>query len=71
MKIENKRKEEIPVTVSLDSLEPGTIIFVKNMYLLLSEDLDTAIDLETGTFVRPPDEVFPNQILNNSKLVVE
>ena len=71
MKIENKRKEEIPVTISLDSLEPGTIIFIKNRYLLLSEDIDTAIDLETGTFVRPPDEVFPNQILNNSKLVVE
>ena len=71
MKVEDRRKEGIPVTISLDSLEPGTIIFIKNRYVILAEDMDTAVDLETGEIVEPPDEVFPNQILNNSKLVVE
>ena len=71
MKVENRRKEGIPVTISLDSLEPGTIIFIKNRYLILSEDVDIAVDLETGEIVQPPDEVFPIQILNNIKLVVE
>ena len=36
-----------------------------------SEDIDIAVDLETGEVVEPPDEVFPIQILNNIKLVVE
>ena len=27
MKIEDRRKEGIPVTISLDSLEPGTIVW--------------------------------------------
>ena len=71
MKVEDRRKEGIPVTISLDSLEPGTIIFIKNRYLILAEDIDTAVDLETGEIVEPPDEVFPIQILNNIKLVVE
>ena len=71
MKVEDRRKEEIPVTISLVSLEPGTIIFIKNRYLILTEDIDAAVDLETGEFVEPPDEVFPSQILNNIKLVVE
>ena len=71
MKVEDRRKEGIPVTISLDSLEPGTIIFIKNRYLILAEDIDTAVDLETGEIVEPPDEVFPNQILSNIKLVVE
>ena len=71
MKVEDRRKEGIPVTISLDSLEPGTIIFIKNRYLILAEDINTAVDLETGEVVEPPDEVFPIQILNNIKLVVE
>ena len=68
MKVEDRRKE---VTISLDNLEPGTIIFIKNRYLILSGDIETAVDLETGEIVEPPDEVFPIQILNNIKLVVE
>ena len=71
MKVEDRRKEGIPVTISLDSLEPGTIIFIKNRYLILSEETEIAVDLETGEIVELPDEVFPNQILNNVKLVVE
>ena len=72
MKVEDRRKEGTPVNISLGSLEPGTIIFIKNRYLILSEDIyDTAVDLETGEIVEPPDEVFPIQILNNIKLVVE
>ena len=85
MKVEDRRKEGVPVTISLDNLEPGTIIFIKNRYLILagaslsstdrlfsnSEDIDIAVDLETGEVVEPPDEVFPIQILNNIKLVVE
>ena len=71
MKVEDRRKEGIPLTIPLDSLEPGTIIFIKNRYLILAEDIDIAVDLETGEIVELPDEVFPNQILNNVKLVVE
>ena len=71
MKVEDRRKEGIPVTISLDSLEPGTIIFIENRYLILSEDRFVAVDLETGDIVEPPDEVFPIQILSNIKLVVE
>ena len=71
MKVEDRRKEGIPVTISLDSLEPGTIIFIKNRYLILVEDIDMAVDLETGAFIRPPNKILPNQILNNIKLVVE
>ena len=71
MKVEDRRKEGTPVTISLDSLEPGTIIFIKNRYLILSEETEIAVDLETGEIVEPPYEIFPIQILNNSKLVVE
>ena len=71
MKVEDRRKEGTPVTISLDSLEPGTIIFIKNRYLILSEETEIAVDLETGEIVEPPYEIFPIQILNNIKLVVE
>ena len=71
MKVEDRRKEGIFVTISLDSLEPGTIIFIKNRYLILAEDAEIAVDLETGEIVELPDEIFPIQILNNIKLVVE
>lgn len=71
MKVEDRRKEGIPVTISLDSLEPGTVIFIKDRYLILSEEIEIAVDLETGGIVEPPYEVFPIQILNNIKLVVE
>ena len=71
MKVEDRRKEEIPVSISIDSLEPGTIFSIKNRYLILSEETEIAVDLETGEIVEPPDEVFPIQILNNIKLVVE
>ena len=42
-----------------------------NYKIILSDDIDIAIDLETGEVVEPPREVFPNQILNHTKLVVE
>ena len=71
MKVEDRRKEGVPVTISLDSLEPGTIIFIKNRYLILSEETEIAVDLETGEIVEPPYEVFPIQTLNNIKLMVE
>lgn len=71
MKVEDRRKEGISVAILLDSLEPGTIIFIENRYLILSKDMDINVDLETGEIVELPNEVFPIQILNNIKLVVE
>lgn len=71
MKVEDKRTEGIPITIPVERLEPGTIFSLTNRYLILSEDVDIAIDLETGEVVEPPSEVFPIQILNHTKLVIE
>ena len=50
---------------------PGTVIFSKNKYLLITNDLDTCVDLSTGDLLGSPIEVFDYQILNNVKLVIE
>ena len=50
---------------------PGTVIFSKNKYLLITKDPDICVDLSTGDLLRSPVEVFDSQILNNVKLVVE
>lgn len=50
---------------------PGTVIFSKNKYLLITNDPDICVDLSTGDLLRSPVEVFDSQILNNVKLVVE
>ena len=71
MKVEDKRIEGIFSAIPVESLEPGTVFFSINRYLILSDDIDIAIDLETGEVVEPPREVFHNQILNHTKLVVE
>lgn len=71
MKVEDKRIEGIFLAIPVESLEPGTVFFFINRYLILSNDIDIAIDLETGEVVEPPREIFPNQILNHTKLVVE
>ena len=71
MKVEDKRTEGTSIAIPVQSLEPGTVFFSINRYLILSDDIDIAIDLETGEIVKPPREVFHNQILNHTKLVVE
>ena len=71
MKVEDKRIEGIFSATPVESLEPGTVFFFINRYLILSDDINIAIDLETGGIVNPPREVFHNQILNHTKLVVE
>lgn len=71
MKVEDKRIEGIFIAIPVENLEPGTVFFFINRYLILSDDIDIAIDLETGEVVNPPSEVYPNQILNHTKLVVE
>ena len=71
MKVEDKRMEGIFLAIPVESLEPGTVFFFINRYLILSHDIDIAIDLETGEVVEPPREVFSIQILNHAKLVVE
>ena len=70
MEVEDKRTEGTS-TIPVQSLEPGTVLYLINRYLILSDDIDIAIDLETGEIVKPPREVFHNQILNHTKLVVE
>ena len=50
---------------------PGTVIFYKNKYLLITDVEDLCVDLSTGDLLEPPTEVFDSQILNNVKLVVE
>ena len=50
---------------------PGTVIFSKNKYLLITNDPDTCVDLSTGDLLESPIGVFDYQILNNVKLVVE
>ena len=48
---------------------PGTVIFFKNKYLLITDDPDTCVNLSTGDLLWSP--VFDSQILTNVKLVVE
>ena len=50
---------------------PGTVIFSKNKYLLITDDPDTCVNLSTGDLLGSPIEVFDSQILNNVKLVIE
>ena len=50
---------------------PGTVIFSKNKYLLITNDPSFCVDLSTGDLLESPAEVFNCQILNNVKLVVE
>ena len=71
MKVEDRRTEGTSIAIPVQSLEPGTVLYLINRYLILSEDIFVAVDLETGEVVEPPSEVFPIQILNHTKLVVE
>ena len=50
---------------------PGTVIFSKNKYLLITNDLNFCVDLSTGDLLESPTEVFNSQILDNVKLVIE
>ena len=50
---------------------PGTVIFSKNKYLLITDDPDIYVDLSTGDLIDSLIGVFDYQILNNVKLVVE
>ena len=66
MKIEDKR---INQSNSTTNPIPGTVIFFKNKYLLITDDPDTCVNLSTGDLLGSP--VFDSQILTNVKLVVE
>ena len=50
---------------------PGTVIFYKNKYLLITKDPDIYVDLSTGDLVDSFIRIFNYKILNNVKLVVE
>lgn len=66
MKIIDKRDNQ---SNSTTNPIPGTVIFHKNKYLLITNDPDTCVDLSTGDLLGSP--IFDSQILNNVKLVVE
>ena len=66
MKIEDKRSNQ---SNSTTNPIPGTVIFHKNKYLLITNDPDICVDLSTGDLLGSP--IFDSQILNNVKLVVE
>ena len=68
MRIIDKRSEQPNSTTNP---VPGTVIFSKNKYLLITNDPDICVDLSTGDLLESPVEVFDSQILNNVKLVVE
>ena len=68
MRIIDKRSEQPNSTTNPI---PGTVIFSKNKYLLITDDPDTCVNLSTGDLLEPPVEVFDSQILNNVKLVIE
>ena len=68
MRIIDKRSEQPDGTTNPI---PGTVIFYKNKYLLITNDPDTCVDLSTGELLGSPVEVFDSQILNNVKLIVE
>ena len=56
---------------STTNLVPGTVIFSKNKYLLITDVHHLCVNLSTGKLVDPPAQVFDSQILNNVKLVIE
>ena len=68
MKVEDKRTF---IPRDIDNLVPGTVIFYKNKYLLITDFPDSCVDLSTGDLLELPTEVCNSQVLNNVKLVVE
>ena len=65
MKVLNKKISDISNPV------PGTVIYYKNKYLLITDFPETCVDLSTGDLLESPTEVFNSQILDNVKLVIE
>ena len=68
MRIIDKRGDQ---SNSTTNPVPGTVIFSKNKYLLITNDLNFCVDLSTGDLLESPTEVFNSQILANVKLVIE
>ena len=68
MNIFDKRKF---ILSDINNPVPGTVIFYKNKYLLITDFPDTCVDLSTGELLELPTEVCNSQVLNNVKLVVE
>ena len=44
MKVEDKRTEGTSIAIPVQSLEPGTVLYLINRYLILSEDIFVAVD---------------------------
>ena len=68
MRIIDKRGNQPNNTTNL---VPGTVIFSKNKYLLITDVHHICIDLSTGKLLDPPTNEFDYHILNNVKLVVK
>ena len=68
MKIVDKRDDQ---SNSTTNPVPGTVIFSKNKYLLITKDPDIYVDLSTGDLIDSFIGVFDCQILNNVELVVK
>ena len=68
MKISDKRTF---IPRDIDNMVPGTVIFYKNKYLLITDFPDSCVDLSTGDLLESPIGVFDYQILNNVKLIIE
>ena len=65
MRIIDKRDDQCNNTTNL---VPGTVIFSKNKYLLITDVHHICIDLSTGKLLDPPTNY---HILNSVKLVVK